>query len=176
MDRPGYDRRYRDAYPRNLWHLCRTVFAVAVERAAKYARDLGRPLRVYPEKSARDDERRLKQYYASLITEGHPFDTARSNIYAPLSAHEFKETLIELRFKAKSSPPMQLADLYLWPIAMHRYGRGGRPYAAFADAGRLIEAHFDQAQSAARATKYSCFELVDQAAKNNKGPDSHPSL
>jgi hypothetical protein len=51
MDRPGYDRRYRGVYPRSLWHLCRTVFAVAMERAAKYARDLDRPRRVYPEKA-----------------------------------------------------------------------------------------------------------------------------
>lgn len=176
MDRPGYDRRYRDAYPRSLWHLCKTVFAVAVERAAKYARDLGRPLRIYPEKSAKIDERRIKQYYASLLTEGLPFNAANSRMYAPLRSHEFNETLIELRFKAKSSPPMQFADLYLWPIAMHGYGRGGRAYAAFASAGRLIEARLGPDQIATRGTKYSCFELVDRSAKNDKGPDSHPSL
>ena len=176
IDRPGYDRRYREIYHRGLWHLCRTAFTVAVERAAKYARDLGRPLRVFPEKSAADDEHRIRRYYAGLITEGVPFDAARSNLYAPLRAHEFKETLIELRFKAKTSPPMQLADLYLWPMAMRGYGRGGRPYEAFHSAGRLIEARLAQDQIAIRGTKYSCFELVNRAAQNNKGPDLHPSL
>jgi hypothetical protein len=173
MDRPGYDRRYRSIYPRSMWHLCRTVFSIAVERAAKYARALGRPLRVFPEKSARDDERRIRQYYASLLTEGPPFNSATSKLYAPLAAHEFKETLIELRFKAKSSPPMQIADLYLWPIAMYRYNRGGQPHERFQKSGRLIEAHLTEQEIPARGTKYSCFELVDAAAKNNKGPKDH---
>jgi hypothetical protein len=165
MDRPGYDNRYRTAYPRSMWHLCRTAFSIAVERAAKYARALGRPLRVYPEKSARGDEKRIKQYYATLIAEGLPFDAGRSNTYAPLRAHEFDETLIELRFKGKTSPPMQVADLYLWPIAMHRYGRGGLPYAKFHEAGRLIEAQLTAEQIPSRGTKYSCFGLVDQAMR-----------
>lgn len=176
IDRPGYDGRYRSIYPRSMWHLCRTVFAIAVERAAKYARTLGRPLRVFPEKSARDDERRIRQYYASLITAGLPFNPATSNAYAPLRAHEFNETLIELRFKAKSSPPMQVADLYLWPIAMHRYGRGGLPYEMFRRAGRLIETQLNEGDIPSRGSKYSCFELVDAAPQNNKGPDTNPSL
>lgn len=162
MDRPGYDRRYREIYPRKMWHLCRTVFSIAVERAAKYARDLGRPLRVFPEKSAKDDEGRIKGYYADLITQGLPFNATTSGIYAPLSAMEFRETLIELRFKAKTSPPMQVADLYLWPIAMYRYGRGGLPHEKFSEAGRLIEAGLTPEQIPSRGTKYSCFELVDQ--------------
>jgi hypothetical protein len=163
MDRPGYDRRYREVYPRKMWHLCRTVFSIVVERAAKFARDLGRPLRVFPEKSAKDDEGRIKGYYADLITQGLPFNVNTSGVYAPLGAQEFKETLIELRFKAKSSPPMQVADLYLWPVAMHRYGRGGRPYERFTEAGTLIETRLTLDQIASRGTKYSCFELVDQA-------------
>jgi len=165
MDRPGYDSRYRSIYPRSMWHLCRTVFSIAVERAAKYARALGRPLRVFPEKSAKEDEKRIKQYYATLIAEGLPFDTARSNAYAPLRAHDFDETLIELRFKGKTSPPMQVADLYLWPIAMHRYGRGGLPYQKFRESGRLIEARLPTEQVASCGTKYSCFELVDRAMR-----------
>jgi len=72
---------------------------------------------------------------------------------------------------------MQLADLYLWPIAMYRYGRGGQPYERFRDAGRLIEAHLTQAQAASCGTKYSCFELVDEAAKTTKArTHSNPSL
>ena len=57
---------------------------------------------------------------------------------------------------------MQVADLYLWPIAMHRYGRGGLPYQAFRDAGRLIEAQLTPEAIPSRGTKYSCFGLVDR--------------
>jgi Protein of unknown function (DUF3800) len=161
IDRPGYDDRYRAIYPRNTWHLCRTAFSIAVERAAKYARALGRPLRVYQEKSARADEKRIKDYYNALIAGGTPFDAERSHGYAPLRAYEFDETLIELRFRGKSWPCMQVADLYLWPIAMHRYGRGGPPHEAFRQAGRLIEAQLTPEEIPSRGTKYSCFELVD---------------
>jgi hypothetical protein len=165
MDRPGYDVRYRETYPRSTWHLCRTAFSIAVERAAKHARRLGRALRVYPEKSARADEKRIREYYKSLITGGAPFDAGRSRGYEPLRAHEFDETLIELRFRGKSWPCMQVADLYLWPIAMHRYGRGGLPYEAFREAGRLIEAHLPTLEIPLRGTKYSCFELVNRGMR-----------
>jgi hypothetical protein len=168
VDRPGYDRRYREVYPRKMWHLCRTVFSIVVERAVKFARDLGRPLRVFPEKTARDDEGRIKGYYADLITKGMPFNANTSGVYAPLGAQEFKESLIELRFKAKTSPPMQVADLYLWPVAMHRYGRGSRPYEKFSQAGTLIETRLTTDQIESRGTKYSCFELVDQTPQYPK--------
>ena len=46
VDRPGYDARYREKYGRRQWHLCQTAFSIVVERAAKYARDSGRKLRV----------------------------------------------------------------------------------------------------------------------------------
>jgi Protein of unknown function (DUF3800) len=116
-------------------------------------------------KSAREDEQRIKQYYKDLITGGLPFNPETSNAYTPLSAHEFNETLIELRFKAKTSPPMQVADLYLWPIAMHRYGRGGQPYERFRESGRLIETQLSADQILSRGTKYSCFGLVDEAKR-----------
>jgi hypothetical protein len=164
VDRPGYDRRYRLIYPRSMWHLCQTVFSVAIERAVKYARSLNRPLRVYVEESTKKDEKRIKGYYRALISDGMPFDAGRSERYAPLSAAEFNETLIELRFKKKSSPPMQLADLCLWPVAMFRYGRGTISYERLSDAGKLIETLLPPEQHAFRGTKYSCFELVDAAA------------
>lgn len=163
-------------YPRGMWHLCRTVFSVAVERAVKYARNLGRPLRVYVEGSTKDDERRIKEYYKALITAGLPFDAERSKSYEPLSAAELNETLIELRFKGKSSPPMQIADLCLWPLAMVRYGRSLLPYERLREAGKLIEAQLAPEHIPLRGTKYSCFELVDQAPRNNKGPVVTPSL
>src|SRR5882757_1112212 len=56
VDRPGYDARYREKYGRRQWHLCQTAFSIVVERAAKYARDCGRKLRVLPERSSRSDE------------------------------------------------------------------------------------------------------------------------
>jgi len=50
IDRRGYDHRYRPKYQyREMWHMCRTAFSIAVEHACKYAISEGRKLRVYPE-------------------------------------------------------------------------------------------------------------------------------
>lgn len=80
-------------------------------------------------------------------------------ICAPVGG-EFKETLIEHRFKEKSSPPMQVADRYLWPIARQRYGREKQPYDALREAERLIECKLQPAEIEARGSKFSCFHPV----------------
>jgi hypothetical protein len=131
-------------------HLCQTAFSVVVERAAKYARDDGRKLRVMPERSSRDHERRIQAYFGCLREKGAPFDSQSSSQYAPLRADEFCDTLYELRFKAKSSPMAQVADLYLWPLAIAGYDEGNRAYGLLKDAGRLIESRLPPSQVTAR--------------------------
>jgi len=162
IDRPGYDARYREQYGRRMWHLCKTAFCISVERAAKYARRDTRKLRVMPERSSKADEALLETYYAELRRSGAPFDARSAGIYAPLSAEELRSTLYELRFKSKTSPLGQIADLFLWPMAVGGYDSECRPYQALKDAGRLIECHLDEEAHSSCGTKYSCFELVDR--------------
>jgi hypothetical protein len=162
VDRPGYDARYREKYGRRQWHLCQTAFSIVVERATKYARDNGRKLRVMPERSSRDDERRIRTYFEYLKEKGAPFDSKSSSLYGPLRTDEFCDTLYELRFKGKSSPMAQVADLYLWPLAIAGYDEGNRAYGLLRTAGRLIEHRLPEDQWAERGTKYSCFDLVHQ--------------
>lgn len=165
VDRPGYDARYREKYGRRQWHLCQTAFSIVVERAAKYAREDGRKLRVMPERSSQGDERRIEAYFDSLKQNGAPFDRQSSSSYAPLSSEQFRDTLYELRFKRKSSPMIQVADLYLWPLAMAGYDGGGRAYDALKAAGRLVENRLPEDKWPESGTKYSCFDLVWQARK-----------
>jgi hypothetical protein len=162
IDRPGYDARYRERYGRRQWHLCRTAFSIAVERATKFARRDGRKLRVMPERSCKADEDRLIRYYNDLKTDGPPFEKSSSASYAPLTAMEFAETLHEIRFKSKSSPMAQVADLLLWPMAIAGYEPSNRAYVALRDAGRLIENRLSADEVEACGSKYSCFELVRQ--------------
>ncbi len=115
-----------------------------------------------PERSSLKDEQRLKAYFSSMKKGGTPFDTRASTTYAPLSADELHSTLHELRFKYKTSPMGQIADLFLWPIAIGGYDGDYRPYLALKAAGRLIECHLDAAQHPSCGTKYSCFELADR--------------
>lgn len=175
IDRPGYDARYRERYGRRQWHLCQTAFSIVVERAAKYARENERRLRVMPERSSRDDERRLRAYFGQLREGGAPFDVQSSSSYAPLTAAQLKELLYELRFKAKSSPMAQVADLYLWPMAIAGYDENNRAYGMLKAAGRLIECRVPEPQWGERATKYSCFELVREDQKRQRPrPSSEP--
>ena len=135
-------------------------FSIVVERAAKFALANGRKLRVMPERGCPADERRIRQYFGELRQSGAPFNSQTSSLYSPLGPEKFRDTLYELRFKRKSSPMAQIADLYLWPIAIAGYDRGNRAYNLLKSAGRLIESHISETQWDERATKYSCFELV----------------
>jgi hypothetical protein len=162
IDRPGHDSRYGEKYGRRQWHLCRTAFYIAVERAAKAAMREERKLRVMPEKTNPDDERRIRDYYTSMKADGCPFDTPSPH-YAPLKASDFGSVLHELRFKNKSSPMAQLADLVLWPIAIARY-RKNRAYDEFRKHQLLLDDSLEPEECEERGTKYSCFGLVDGLA------------
>jgi hypothetical protein len=162
IDRPGYDARYREKYGRRQWHLCQTAFAIVVERAVKFARRDRRKLRVLPERSSKSDEDRIVQYYKELKTHGPPFERASSALYAPLTPAELAETLHEIRFKSKSSPMAQVADLFLWPIALAGYQPDNRAYTALRETNRLIENRLLAAEVESCGSKYSCFELVRQ--------------
>lgn len=157
------------------WHLCRTAFAIAVERAAKYARSRDRKLRVMPERSSKADDDRLMRYYDDLRSSGPPFAQASSAPYSPLTAAEFHETLHEIRFKTKSSPMAQVADLYLWPIALAGYEPQNRPYVALRTSGRLIESrlsHTKLKQVDRNTAALSAYTDTNAEVRNDKGPDS----
>lgn len=162
IDRPGYNARYEKLFIENRWMLCKTAFSVVVERSAKHAASTGHRLRVLPEKCNKTEDRLLKTYYDELKATGLPFDKENSDKYEPFSQEQFSRTLFDLRFKAKTSPLTQLADLFLWPICMGGYHRGNRPYQRLLEDDKLIECHTDPDEHAKLATKYSCFENVVQ--------------
>jgi cold shock CspA family protein len=68
VDRPGYNKRYREKYGRQTWMLCRTAFTVVVERAAKHARKSGCKLRVYVEEGDETADNMIRGYYKELRT------------------------------------------------------------------------------------------------------------
>ena len=103
VDRPGYDRRYREKYGRQTWMLCKTAFAVVCERAAKYASSQGRKLRVYAEKGDKTADSHIRRYYKELQEAGMPFAQETSSKYAPLTAAELRIALYDLKFKDKTS-------------------------------------------------------------------------
>jgi hypothetical protein len=166
VDRPGYNARYRDKYGRQTWMLCKTAFSVVSERAAKHARANKCKLRVYVEEGDKSADDKIREYYTTLRTEGMPFAADASAKYAPLSAAELAETLYDLDFKAKSSPMVQIADLYAYPIARGRYDPEYFPYAQLVTNKRLLDNFLKPEEIPHLGIKYSCFELADKNKKS----------
>lgn len=160
IDRPGYNARYKEKYRDDRWLLCKTAFCIVVERATKYAIKRGAKLRILPERSNRKDDKRLEAYYMGLKSDGSPFDCENEKVYRPVTASEYAMTLREIRFKYKSSPLVQLADLYLWPMAMGGYHAENRPYAKLRENRKLMDQQCEL--SALEGIKYSCFDLVQK--------------
>ena len=160
IDRPGYNHRYRERYGRARWDLCKTAFGVVVERAAKLARENGCRLRVYVERADKKTDATLLDYYNRLRANGHPFHESSASKYNPLAVEEFHETLYEFRTKNKTSPPMQIADLCLWPICIGGYDTSNRAYVALKESGTLIDTRIPPEDVPSRGIKYSCWDLV----------------
>jgi hypothetical protein len=69
IHRPGYVARYAERYGQP-WLLCKTAFAILVERAAKYASRCGARLEIYFEESGEQEDRDIQSYARSLENEG----------------------------------------------------------------------------------------------------------
>jgi len=160
IDRPWYNARYLKEYGSHRWRLCKTAFPIVAERAARYAREQGRKLRVYHEECTKSDDAALKRYYDEMRDKGMPFGQDNSAKYRPLSAAELKDTLYDLKRKKKTSPLVQLADLVLFPMGSGGYNPNYKTYQTFRERGLLIDCHLEPEQVPYRGIKYSCFDLV----------------
>lgn len=159
IDRQGYNDRYREKYGRKRWALCKTSFSIILERASKYATRQGCRLRVLPERCSKKEDKVLRDYYEAIKNEGMPFSSENSSSYEPLKASDFQRILYEFRLKAKSSPMVQLADLYLWPMAMGGYDENNRPYKRLLGDGKLVDCIYNKTEVPYLGIKYSCFDF-----------------
>lgn len=165
IDRPGYHGRYFEMYGRRRWHLCKTAFSIVCERVAKLAVRDNRRVRVFVEETDRDADRRISGYFKELRAEGLPFGKDTSSKYGPLDAVDLRYRLLDQGFKRKSSPMMQLADLYLYPMCRGRYDAGYGPTLILRDHAKLVDCIIEQGDIEHLGIKYSCFD-----EQNKKGP------
>lgn len=156
IDRPGYNHRYGSKYGDERWSLCKTAFAITVERAAKHAMSQDRKLRVYVERSSKKEEEILLGYYKQLKETGSWFDSTSSALYMPVQSDQYKNTLYEFKVKTKQSLLMQVADMYLWPMSIGGYDQANRSYNELIAAGKLINCHVSNPD--VLGIKYSCFD------------------
>ena len=161
IHRPGYVERYSSRYGGRPWRMDKTAFSILIERSAKYARWRGRRLRVFFEESGKQEDRDVVAFMKELKREGMPFDGRNSKVYSGMTADEFREVVLgEPKRRSKRTPMLQIADLYLYPMAKAGYDCGYGPYRALMEAERLIDAILPAEDRPLLGIKYSCFDSM----------------
>ena len=159
IHRPGYVARYSEEYEGRLWSLDKTAFSILIERSAKYASSKRRRLREFFEQSGKHEDRDIITFMRELKVDGMPFDFDRSAAYGRLEAAQFRDLVLgDPRHQTKKSPMLQIADLYLFPMAKAGYESNYKPYIALLEADRLIDAHLPRDDRPLLGIKYSCFD------------------
>jgi hypothetical protein len=158
VHRPGYVERYRDIYRERMWLMSKTAFSVLMERSAKFALSNSRQLRTFFERAGKAEDREMITHARSLKKEGMPFNPDNSAAYGALSAEDFKAIVLgEPRGRTKETPMMQIADLFLYPMAKGGYDPSYRPYAKLLENKKLIDGLLKPKDRAQLGIKYSCF-------------------
>lgn len=159
IHRPGYNARYESVYREKRWMLCKTAYAIVVERAAKFALCKHLPLRVNFESSGKRENKDIVAYHRDLKICGMPFFADSSSKYHPLKAEEFRRVLLgDPEQHTKTSRFCQLADMVLYPMARGRYEPLYRPYKHLRATNKLIDCVIGPQEIGEMGIKYSCFD------------------
>jgi len=167
IDRPGYNARYAEKYGDQRWLMCKTAYAILIERSLKFATAAGANLEVFFEEAGKHEDRATVAYHKSLKVEGMPFDQGNSSEYSGLGAQQFQRGVLgdPSRVTKKGSPLIQIADLYLYPMVKAGYQDGYPPYDQLYAANRVIDALVADDAQASLGIKYSCFDLVQKGER-----------
>jgi hypothetical protein len=164
VHRPGYNKRFAERYGADRWLLCRSAYAIVIERCAKIAARHGRRLKVYIEETGKREDQAIRRYHSDLRSRGTYFDPATSARYAPLEADALQETLFsEPTFVSKNAPGAQVADLLVYALAKGRYAPDYTPFRLLRTSGRIIDAVLSGEDARLLGVKYYCFDDVPVA-------------
>lgn len=159
VNRLGYLGRYKDSHRERLWMMCKTAFEILTERSAKFVDEHDRKLEIFYEESGKREDRDIVKYMRKLKKTGSFFENAKSDSYNPLPAADYKRIIMgEPRRRKKNVPMIQIADLYLYPMAKAGYDPEYRPYKRLKDHGKLIDCLLSEEDLPMRGIKYSCFD------------------
>lgn len=158
IHRPGYNTRYNPVFGENTWLMDKTAYAILIERAARFADENERSLRVFCERAGKAEDDDLLQYHKELKRVGMPFPGPAAQRYAQLGAQDFSRIVLgDPEFKTKELGMLQLADLCLYPLAKAGYDPTYGPYQSLLDASRIIYGDRDDDFRRDFGIKYSCF-------------------
>jgi len=172
IDRPGYRARgYGRREGDQKWMLCRSAFAIVVERSAKFALRRGRRLRVFFERSNEINDSWIAGYFKNLKTGGLEFDKANSAKYAPLTEEDFQKALISIEGKDKTNKMIQFADGYIYAMARGAYDKKFDLYRRLLESGKLVNSQVPGNLAPTMGIKHYCFDLVHQERQTKKAGD-----
>lgn len=159
IHRPGYIQRYHEKHKERLWNFDKTAFAILVDRSTKYAIQNGKKLRVFYEESGKREDQDILSHMRELKTLGMPFNIESSETYHSLSSSDFQRTVLGVPKRgSKLSTFLQIADLYLYPIAKGGYNKAYQPYLDLMKSDRLIDSVLSPTERELIGIKYSCFD------------------
>lgn len=170
--------RYRELfsqYPKEKrWRLCKSAFAIVVERAAKFAQSHGAHLVVHAEKCSKKEDRRVQTYLDEIFASGGPFKPETSRKFKPLATSEFREIVSpKIIWHSKKDILTQLADLVLFPICLNPY-KGGNygPYQDLLKHGLIVDQHVGSRDD--MKIKYYCFGYSESKKGSHAIPKAGP--
>lgn len=168
VHRPGYNERYHEKHAGKPWWMCKTAYAILIERATKFVTEQNGSLTVRFEEAGKREDRAIIQYARDLKVSGMPFNTDTSKQYEGLLASDFKGAILgEPKRKKKENLFVQLADLYLYPMAKRRYEPTYNPWVLLYENKNVIDALLPEAEWMSRGIKYSCFDEWENKKPRN---------
>lgn len=157
VDRERYYNRFYKTYERGTWNMRKSAAAILLERSVKFVRSVGGDsLSVYFELCGNAEDNIFKTAYAELRDQGHPFNRANAEKYAPLDASEAAGLLAEKPYgRRKDNELLQVADLCLFPLATSRNGKPNKAFERFVSEKKLVDTLVEDSTTWA---KFYCFE------------------
>lgn len=159
IDRVGYNTRYKEKYQGKPWWMCKTAFAILVERVSKFVGEKGFRFKIIVEQCAKKEDEAIVEYFRALRKDGPPFNTETSSKYGKIGRELFQQIPFgDPEFQTKKSPFLQIADLYLYAMVKGGYDDKYLPYRVLMERGKLVDAIIPPEKVVTHGIKYSCFD------------------
>lgn len=161
VSRSGYLKRFEPVHGTKTWEMMRSSFYILIERAAKYVKHKNGRMKVYFEEIGGKENKKIKEYYEELKTNGVPFSSSTSSQYNPLSAKDFSNILAGIEYKQKNNLILQLADFCLHPIADVKKHPTNRAYQAFKNGNIIVDNQLSPNLITEMGIKYYCYQNLE---------------
>ncbi len=160
VSRPGYNKRYIEKYGNSRWELCKTTYPILIERVVRYLIDLQEDfkLKIIFEGASGDENRKIIEYGKNLKHTGHPFSKATSEKYSPIQPDIYKRVISgRPEPGTKNNIFLQIADLYVYPMAKFRYDPSYLAWHELYKSKRIIDSVLNSEHLYLKGIKYYCF-------------------